>query len=98
MRGLSMADQNSSSGEHGTTLIFNSDLSPRDQREQLVKLISDFSERLETYEDGEEKRTMLRRLDRLKDDLLLVQDILNPLASALPAKVASTCPQRLVAT
>jgi hypothetical protein len=93
-----MAEPNSSSGEHGTTLIFNSDLSPRDQREQLVKLITDFSERLEAYEDGEEKQVILRRLARLKDDLLHVQDILNPLTGAHPTAVVSKYPQRLAAT
>jgi hypothetical protein len=93
-----MADQNSSSGSHGTTLIFR-DLSPRDQREQLVKLITDFSERLETYEDGEEKQVILRRLARLKDDLLHVPDSLNPLAGAYPVKVVSTAqPQRIAAS
>lgn len=59
------------------TPVFTSDLSLRDQREQLLKLIADFSERLERFEDGAEKQIISARLVRLKQDLVIIQDSLN---------------------
>jgi hypothetical protein len=64
------------SGQVAGTPIFTSDLSLKDQREQLLKLIADFSDRLERFEDGSEKQIIAARLVRLKQDLLIIQDSL----------------------
>jgi hypothetical protein len=57
--------------------VFTSDLSLTDQREQLLKLIADFSERLERFEDGPEKNIISARLIGLQQDLSQIQDLLN---------------------
>jgi hypothetical protein len=59
-----------------STAVFTSDLSLADQREQLLKLIADFSERLESFQDSEEKEIITARLLRLGKDLLQVEDAL----------------------
>jgi len=72
-----MAVEPTCAGQVVGTPIFTSDLSLKDQREQLLKLIADFSDRLDRFEDGAEKQIISARLVRLKQDLLLIQDSLN---------------------
>jgi hypothetical protein len=57
--------------------VFTSDLSLSAQREQLLQLIADFSERLEQFEDGPEKEVITARLVLLERDLTQVQDALQ---------------------
>jgi hypothetical protein len=57
--------------------VFSSDLSLADQREQLLKLIDDFSDRLARFEDGPEKVIISARLNGLKLDLTQIQDLLK---------------------
>ena len=77
IRGVTMSVEPSYSAHVVGTPVFTSDLSLSDQREQLLKLIADFSERLERFEDGVEKQIISARLVRLKQDLLHIQDTLS---------------------
>jgi len=62
-----MADGSSETGK--TSSFFGSDLSLQQQREQLLKFIADYSERMRRLEDGEEKDLVSRRLDFLTEGL-----------------------------
>ena len=62
-----MADDSSETGKIPS--FFGSDLSLVQQREQLLKFIADYSERMRRLEDGEEKDLVARRLDFLTDGL-----------------------------
>jgi len=57
--------------------VFTSDLSLGAQREQLLELIADFSERLEQFEEGTEKEIITTRLVHLEQDLTQIQDALQ---------------------
>jgi len=64
---------------HQTRPVFTSDLSLEGQKEQVLKLISDFSERSQQTEDAEQKEIILARLVRLEHDLLEVESALKAL-------------------
>jgi len=56
-----------------TPAFFGSDLSLQQQREQLLKFIADYSERMRRLEDGEEKDLVSRRLAFLTEGLREVE-------------------------
>jgi len=53
--------------------VFGSDLSLAQQKEQLLQLIADYSERLQKLEDGEEKSLVSRRISKLTKSLTLLE-------------------------
>jgi hypothetical protein len=62
-----MANDPSQTGKASS--FFGSDLDLHQQREQLLKFIADYSERMRRLEDGEEKELVSRRLDFLTEGL-----------------------------
>jgi hypothetical protein len=57
--------------------FFGSDLSLQQQREQLLKFIADYSERMRRLEDGEEKDLVSRRLVFLTEGLAQIDRSLS---------------------
>jgi len=70
-----MTDDSSDTGK--TTAFFGSDLSLQQQREQLLKFIADYSERMRRLEDGEEKAMVSRRLVFLTEGLKQIEQNLS---------------------
>jgi hypothetical protein len=68
-----MANDSPSSPTGKMVSVFGSDLSLAQQKEQLLKLIADYSERMQMLEDGEEKEIVSRRLVLLADSLAQVE-------------------------
>jgi hypothetical protein len=72
-----MANDSPSSPTGKAVSVFGSDLSLAQQKEQLLKLIADYSERRQKLEDGEEKELVSRRLALLADSLSQIEQTLS---------------------
>jgi hypothetical protein len=72
-----MANDSPSSPPGKTVSVFGSDLSLVQQKEQLLKLIADYSERRQKLEDGQEKELVSRRLALLADSLSQIEQTLS---------------------